>query len=377
MKPVGPLVLLTLACVATPARAGGPAVDAYDDIRSHTPMDVHGLVDLYVLHNFNLPTSYTNQLRDFDIRSDQPTLGILRLTLAHHPHPFGFRFDLGAGATANAFYRADPDAATHPDLARGLSYVEQAFVTATIPIGRGIDIDVGKFGTPVGFEDNESIRSWNYSRGLLFVVAEPTLHTGVRASFRATSALSLSAFLVNGWNTNILGGNGMRTFAGAVSLKPRDGVDLTLVYMGGPERAPTNLSDPTLSFRNIVSAYASYSPVSQLSLAVAADYGNDRRGNGASWYGVSGYAKIQPRPWLAVALRTEVLADPQGFMTGTPQTVADATTTLELQRRFGAVRFVTRLEYRHDQSTAFVFEHTLPSTRSRQDTLTLALLGAF
>jgi hypothetical protein len=369
------LGVLILASAPVPALAGGAATDAYDGIRHDAAIDLHGLADVYGLHNFNLPASGTNQFRAFDVHSDRPYIGLLRATLARYPRWLGFRVDLGIGETADDYYREDPGAAADPDLARALSHVGQAFVSAAIAVGRGLQIDVGKFGTPVGFEDNEAISNWNYSRGLLYLFAEPSVHTGARASLRATSALSLSAFLVNGWNSNVVGGNGMRTFAGAASLRPRDGLEMTLVYMGGLERAPTRLSDPTLTFRSVLDAYVSYAPIRQLSLAVAGDYGNDQYGNGASWYGLSGYARIQPRPWFAAAVRAEVLTDPQGFLTGTRQSQGEVTATLELQRRVGPARYVTRLEYRHDQSTAFVYESGIGYSRSLQDTLTLALLG--
>jgi hypothetical protein len=92
--------------------------------------------------------------------------------------------------------------------------------------------DVGKFGTPVGFEDNESPPNWNYSRGLLFTLAEPSYHTGVRATYPATAGLAFSVFWLNGWNTNVIDGNEMRSFAAAATLKPRDDIELVLVHAG-------------------------------------------------------------------------------------------------------------------------------------------------
>ena len=125
-------------------------------------------------------------------------------------------------------------------------------------------------------------------------------------------------------------------------------------------------------------AYGTYEATKQLSFALAFDYGNDRANGGVDWWGTAGYARIQARPWLAGALRAEYYADPSGFMTGTPQRVGEVTTTLEVQRVTERLRLVARLEYRHDQSSAFVFDTAVPTVRqSQQDTLTLALLAAF
>jgi len=181
---VGAALLAVAACTAgrTAWAGGGAATDSYVDIRENTLVDVHALADLYFQHEE--PTGGAVQLRAFDVRSDQPSLNLLRATIAHRPDWFGFRVDAGLGDMPNAFLRYDPAATAHPGLSRGLSYLEQAFVTVVVHAGRGVSVDVGKFGTPLGLEDNETPANWNYSRSLLFTVGEPTYHTGVRATGR-------------------------------------------------------------------------------------------------------------------------------------------------------------------------------------------------
>jgi hypothetical protein len=352
---------------------GGAATDAYDDIRERAALDVHGLLDLYLAHNFAEPASGVNELRQFDAHADQAALGYLRVTLAHHPRRVGFRLDVGAGDIADSYRAEDPAVVSHPELARVTSYVGQAFVTVLLPLGREIQLDAGKFATPVGLEDNESLPNWNYSRSLLFSWAEPTLHTGVRLTCKVVPELALSLFWVNGWNSVLVGGNGMRAAAGAATWKPIDALELVLVYMGGLERPPTNLGGP-LSFRNLVDTYIIWRISPRLAVAATVDYGNDR---GAAWWGVSGYARAQALPWLAVALRGEYYADPKGFTTGTAQRLAELTATVELRGEVRRLRMVARLEWRHDQSTARVFDGAVKATLPTQDTLTLALLAAF
>ena len=355
---------------------GGPATDAYDDIRPTAAVDVHGLGDVYLAHNFNDPISGTSQLREFDLNSDEPSLGYLRLTLAHRPRRIGFRVDAGVGSTADVYAQQDPAATTHPTLARSLSYVEQAFLTVMLPLKREIQLDVGRFSTPVGLEDNESLTNWSYSRSLLYSWAEPSLHAGLRLSCQATKSLAVSLFWVNGWNSIFVDGNNMRTFAAAASWKPLAGLAVVAVYMGGLEHPPTQLGG-ALSFRNMLAAYIVYEATQQALFALAVDYGDDRAGGGRTWWGVAGYARFSARRWLAATFRGEYLADPDGFITGASQNLAETTATLELRTKRGAAQLVARLEYRHDQSDRSVFTSTAPMTRSNQDTLTLALLAAF
>ena len=115
----------------------------------------------------------------------------------------------------------------------------------------------------------------------------------------------------------------------------------------------------------------------RLSWAVAVDYGHDAAAGGVDWWGATAYSRLQILHWLAVALRGELLSDGAGYLTGTPQRLAEGTATLELRGKPEVVRFVARLEYRHDQSTARVFDTSTPAAGRRQDTLSLAFLTWF
>jgi hypothetical protein len=376
VKPTLGAALIVIFSRGVALASGGAATDAYDDIDAAAAVDVHGLADVYGVHNFDEPTSGTNHLRAFDFVSGRPALGYLRLTLARRPRRVGFRLDAGFGDVAVGYEHDDPALARHPRWARGASYVGQAFFTAVVPLERPVSIDVGKFGTPVGLEDNESLPNWNYSRSFLYTWAEPSLHTGLRLSCAVTGTLDVSLFWVNGWNANLLGGNTMRSFAGALTWHPTTSLTLSLTDMAGLERPPTDLAAP-LASRNILDAFVVLAATEHLSLASSADYGVDGTGAGVDFWGVAAYARVQAWPWLAAALRGEYLADPSGFITATPQGLAEATTTLELRRDAGPVHLVGRLEYRHDRSSARPFDGALPASRGTQDTITVAALAAY
>jgi hypothetical protein len=369
--------ILCVLCLSWPALAGGgAATDAYADVDASAAVDAHGLLDVYALRNFNDPASGKNQLRAFDFAANRASLGYLLVTLAHRPGRVGFRVDAGVGDTAVVFEQQDPAAPTNPRLARALSFFPQAFGTVMLPLPREVELDIGRFATPVGLEDNESLTNWNYGRSLLYSWAEPSLHTGLRMTSQVAKPLGLSLYWVNGWNSIVRDGSDMRTFAGAGSFAPAEHLEVVLVDMAGPEHPPTDLGGP-LAFRNLVDAYVVYAPTTDASLALAADYGYDRTGGGVRWWGASWYTRLQARPWLAGALRGEVLADPAGFVTGTPQRLAEVTITGEVRRALGRLSLIGRLEYRHDQSTARPFDGAFPASRDHQDTLTAALLAAF
>ncbi|HEY8088595.1 MAG TPA: outer membrane beta-barrel protein, partial [Polyangiaceae bacterium] len=272
------------------------------------------------------------------------------------------------------FRDLDPASATHAGVARGLSYVEQAFVTVVVPVGRGISLDAGKFQTPVGLEDNESITNWNYSRSLLFTLAEPTYHAGARATLQPCESLAVSAFWLNGWNANVLDGNGMRGFGAALTWHPDRRIEVVADYVGGPERAPTRLSDPSLAFRSIVDGYVSYELAEHITLAGTADAGHDA--SGADWWGVGGYVRWGVLPWMAAIVRAEHLDDGDGFISGTRQRLDEATITLENRHEVRGIELLTRIEYRRDQSDVAVFGGGGAAPIPHQDTLTWSLLVA-
>jgi hypothetical protein len=73
--------------------------------------------------------------------------------------------------------------------------VEEAYISARIPIGNGPVVKVGKFVTLLGYEVIESPSNLNYSRGYLFTLAIPFTTTGGLVSYSFSDQLSAQA----GW----------------------------------------------------------------------------------------------------------------------------------------------------------------------------------
>jgi hypothetical protein len=74
------------AAPATPpaqAPAATPAPEPTPPTWSVGPIDFTGLVDGYYSFNFNHPSSQLNQLYNFDVKANQFSLNIAKLTLAH------------------------------------------------------------------------------------------------------------------------------------------------------------------------------------------------------------------------------------------------------------------------------------------------------
>src|SRR5215510_10601198 len=65
---------------------------------------------------------------------------------------------------------------------------------------QGLQIDVGKFVTNAGAEVIEAKDDFNYSRSLLFQLAIPLYHSGVRLTYSPNDKFTLMGGVINGWN---------------------------------------------------------------------------------------------------------------------------------------------------------------------------------
>jgi len=362
---------------AAPAAPQGGAAPTW----SVGPIDFSGAIDGYYGWNNNHPASRQNGLYNFNINTNQFGLSLVKLALSHDPDPVGFRVDLGYGKTMQQVNSFDPDALT--DSGGGINrYVEQAFVSWKPTGGRGFQADFGKFVTSAGAEVIESYSNWNYSRSLLFSLAIPYYHFGLRTSVPVGSHFTGGFQVVNGWNNVVDNNTGkMVVFTGTTTFSK---FAWAVGYHAGPENTDTNagwhhLIDTTLTLTpwSKVSAYINYdyhqwrhqSPASNPNSGLFPD------GTLTAWQGVAAALRLQATDKWALAGRGEWFHDRQGHATGMPQKLKEATFTGEYKLAEG---LLWRAEYRRDWSDQLFFERG-PSTGfyDKQDTFTIAFVAFF
>ena len=120
------------------------------------------------------------------------------------------------------------------------------------PVGKGLQIDVGKFVTNAGAEVIEAKDDFNYSRSLLFQLAIPLYHSGVRLTYSPNDKVTLMGGVINGWN-DVNDNNTGKSVMASVTFKPTGSVSIIENYIGGPEQPNDNsnwrtLSDTVLSY---------------------------------------------------------------------------------------------------------------------------------
>ena len=114
-------------------------------------------------------------------------------------------------------------------------------------------------------------------------------------------------------------------------------------------------------------------PNDNLSYYVNFDYGRDKNvGNGASkWYGLAGAVRQALGKKFAVAGRLEWFNDPDGFSTGTAQSVKEGTITGEYKM---SSWLMSRLEFRDDWSNQPFFQKNGGTAKS-QPTILLGMVA--
>jgi hypothetical protein len=317
-----------------------------------------GFIDGYYGYNFNKPGSMKNLYRNFDFNHNQFSLNYAELAIERKPGPLGFRVDVGFGDAATLVGAGDP---AGPDIYRNF---QQAYLSAS---HKKLQVDFGKFVTWAGAEVIETKDNWNYSRSLLFAWAIPYYHFGTRAVVTANDKVSLGGFVVNGWN-NVAENNEAKTVGAQVILKPVPKFTFTQNYIVGKEQ----VGNPV---RHLVDSIATLDVAPNFSLMANYDYGMDRSHAGrVRWQGIALYGRVTPTPKFRISPRIEWFDDPQGFTTGTSQTLKEGTLSLDYVVNEG---MFLRGEYRYDWSDRSVFERNQRGILSHQSTLTLGVVYTY
>lgn len=345
-------------------------------------------IDTSYEFNFNNPKSSNNQLRVFDTEHNAFNINLAQIYLERIPtteggyaNLVGFRVKLDFGEDTDVFH------------ARGLGGneldLQEAFIHVLAPVGKGLDIYVGKFVTLAGAEVIESKDNFNFSRSLLFGFAIPFTHTGIRLHY-AAAPLDFTIGVNNGWDV-VKDNNKGKTIEARIGLT--HGIfSIGVVDYIGPEQ-----DNSDSHFRNLLDVVASISPMSRLNIIANFDYGVEQRFTNAdlglsdkrvSWWGIAGYIVYDLSDMVRLVLRGEYFDDRNGARTvsstATPipggKKYWELTPTLQLKpfaRYKPFDNLIVRLEYRHDQANKDVFEKSNGDLRKFQDTIAAEFMYYF
>jgi hypothetical protein len=391
-------------------------------------LTLSAFVDGYASVNFMTPRpqSGRNRFRAFDT-SNGFGLAWVGVNGRYGTDEVSGTLDLRFGPAATALAKGDA--------ANGLSNIKQAFATWR-PGGKEglLTLDFGKFDSIYGVESAESQSNFNYTRGLVFWLAQPMFHTGLRASVDINPNFWITGLVANGWN-NSLDNNAGKTFGLQVSAAVPRGteqaslLDVHLGYLTGPEQVdygnvlyctgvgevynPTTLACDTSyagsspyvqrdaggangfsAFRHLIDLAATLNPSDKLSLWLNADLGFEgvRQGSanqegvlGAfesqSWWALAAAGRYAFSPVWAGALRGELLGDAGGRVTPGDDLYVNGVKDLFLYSATLTIEaaptsnLLVRLDGRLDGANEKVFPRLLRSYEQVQPTVTLGVVA--
>jgi Putative beta-barrel porin-2, OmpL-like. bbp2 len=355
-------------------------------------------LDGYYAYNFNHPIGRVNLLRSYDVLSNAFSLNQASVMFEHAPEGaagkrFGLRLDLQFGQ-ATATLQGNPANEPRPDIYRNIF---QAYGTYVVPLGHGLTVDFGKWGSSLGMEGNYSKDQINYSRAYWFDFL-PFYHMGIRASYPVNDKLTLNYWIVNG-TQQTEPTNAYKDQLFGFTATPRKTITWNVNYYRGqehpdalqiPNSGPIPIQ-PGLNFvairpapdgrLHIFDSYVGWQVTPKLALHGEADYVIERLWRNASVghssaptevAGGAAYARYEISPRIAFGARAEYLSDRQGMFSGVSQALKETTATFDYKLADG---FLMRYEWRRDFSNQAYFLTDVQGGRStQQNTATVGLI---
>jgi hypothetical protein len=360
------------------------------------PRDVkYGIgIDTYYDYNFNRPIGRVNLLRAYDVTSNNFSLNQANVIIESAPDPdagrrFGGRVDLQYGQATETLQGSLANE-PRPWVYRNIF---QAYGTFVAPVGSGLTIDFGKWGSALGYENNYTKDQLNYSRSYWFNFL-PFYHMGARINYKLNDAVTLGYWITNGTQQTEAFNNFKDQYAG-VTLQPAKALSWNINYYLGQEHpdvqtvqspgTPTLPTQPGLSITPVVpyfrgklqifDAYATWQPSPANTFGLELDTVISQNPAPAPASRVSGgavYARRRLTAKTAIAARGEYLEDHGGLFTGTSQSLKEATITYDYRLNEG---FLIRTEWRTDFSNIPFFLTSSQGVLSQfQSTATLGMV---
>ncbi len=208
--------------------------------------------------------------------------------------------------------------------------VPQAYLETYVPIGNGLNLKIGHFYTPIGYETVPAPDNFFYSHAYTMQFGEPFTHTGFMGNYAFNSNWSVMAGAVTGSETGGWDGNfdaQLGNWSGlmGVTFTADNGTSLNIAGTYGSV-SETNSAD-----------WAMYSVVlkhnfnEKTHLVLQHDHGfadNVLAGGGnAEWYGINSHLYYDVRDDLTVGIRGEWFRDQNGFRVWAPGRPFDPTGT--------------------------------------------------
>lgn len=199
----------------------------------------------------------------------------------------------------------------------------EAYVALRIPVGNGLDLHVGQFGTYNGYEAYDTYKNPNWSRSYGFYI-ESSAHTGVTGSYKISDMFSVMAGIGNmaGFNNQVDAKSsieskkaylGMLSFTAPESFGSFKGTAISVGYTTGDAIKAggagnvSGMPNPAgrWSQGNFYVGLSLPTPVKELSLGLAYDYTHGSAFKNSYANALALYATFQATEKLKINARAD------------------------------------------------------------------------
>ncbi len=111
--------------------------------------------------------------------------------------------------------------------------IRQAFVQMGVPVGNGLDWQLGRWDNLLGYESSDAMKNPNYTRSYGYTV-EPTEHTGLLATYKFGDALTVQAGVADTVTTTAYSVNDRVTTFGTAPIESKKGF-VSLATLTAPD----------------------------------------------------------------------------------------------------------------------------------------------
>ncbi len=296
-------------------------------------------------NNFNGPVTFGDRSGEFQL--NQLNLFLQRAVASEgDAFDLGFRFDVMFGTDSiftQAYGVPSFDVNTGNPLNRGnwdLNLINgngnrfydialpQAYLEAYIPVGNGLNIKVGHFYTPIGYETVPAPDNFFYSHAYTMQWGEPFTHTGVLGNYAvdknwAVMGGVLTGSATGGWDGNF--NKQLGNWDGIAGVTwTSDNADTSLNVSG----TYGGTSEQSSQAWGMYSVVLKHNITEKAHMVLQHDHGYANGIGGttdAEWYGINSHWYYDISDTLVAGLRAEWFRDQNGFRVWAPGRVAAAT----------------------------------------------------
>ncbi len=307
-----------------------------------------GFVDLGYLLDFNHPENDLFRSRGTTFHVDEVDLNMAAAYVrkkATEQSRWGMELTVQGGKDSEVFGYS----ATAPNLpgSHWLRHLGLADVSYLAPVGKGLTVQGGIFGSLIGYDSLYAKDNFTYTRpwGADFT---PYLMMGVNVSYPFTSNFTGTLFVVNGY-FHLADANSVPSSGVQLAYKASPRLTLKETAMWGPHQSNT-----ALNYWRFLSDSIVEHKTDRVTAALEYAYSEEGVDAPGSARAVMMSSQL-PVHWSfakqwAATVRPEVFWDPSGRWTLAKQTVKAVTGTLEYRIPYRKASAITRLEYRWDDS---------------------------